>query len=274
MPRHCSLTQGLRNPLFVDIRPMIDFHDKRTVALSIVGPLGGKVGGFVIPRFCPFPDMALKDRNCKRFFPAYLGDMPYYAREEARNLTLKGTPPTNPDIDAFTVCADVKIIQAAIEGRQEAIELMAERHNQTQIEWSGPAIFVQTFLSHIGLKERDDVLDKILRRVERAEAAGADGVVISGQELPEVRERFPDICIAVGGIRSFALPRIPDDDQVRAISVEKALEHEADILIVGRPITYSGNPVKVTEIIIVEINNIQKQMEQIEREKIQPTLRL
>ena len=70
-----------------------------------------------------------------------------------------------------------------------------------------------------------------------AVAAGADGVVVSGEDVAPVREVLgSDACLVVPGIRPAGSN---GHDQVRILTPEEAVERGADYLVVGRPITES-----------------------------------
>jgi orotidine-5'-phosphate decarboxylase len=76
-----------------------------------------------------------------------------------------------------------------------------------------------------------------------AREAGLDGVVVSGQDVGEVRDVCGDaFCLVVPGIRPQGSN---GDDQVRVLTPSAALDAGADYLVVGRPITASSDPVGV-----------------------------
>jgi orotidine-5'-phosphate decarboxylase len=76
-----------------------------------------------------------------------------------------------------------------------------------------------------------------------AREAGLDGVVVSGQDVREVRDVCGDaFCLVVPGIRPQGSN---GDDQVRVLTPSAALDAGADYLVVGRPITSSSDPVGV-----------------------------
>ncbi len=76
-----------------------------------------------------------------------------------------------------------------------------------------------------------------------AREAGLDGVVVSGEDVSEVREVCGDaFCLVVPGIRPHGSN---GDDQVRVLTPSAALDAGADYLVVGRPITGSEDPVGV-----------------------------
>jgi orotidine-5'-phosphate decarboxylase len=75
---------------------------------------------------------------------------------------------------------------------------------------------------------------------ERAQEAGLDGVVVSGEDVASVRRACgDDFCLVVPGIRS-----VPDaaDDQVRVLGPREAIDRGADYLVIGRPITAAPDP--------------------------------
>ena len=79
--------------------------------------------------------------------------------------------------------------------------------------------------------------------------AGLDGVVVSGEDVREVREVCGDaFCLVVPGIRPYGGN---GDDQVRVLTPAAALDAGADYLVVGRPITAADDPVGVAKGIVL-----------------------
>jgi len=80
----------------------------------------------------------------------------------------------------------------------------------------------------------------VLRRAKMAHDAGFDGVISSGQEAAKIRETIgPGFLIVTPGIR---LEGSTMDDQERVTTPESAISSGADYVVVGRPITQSGDP--------------------------------
>lgn len=76
-----------------------------------------------------------------------------------------------------------------------------------------------------------------------ARAAGMDGVVVSGEDVADVRAVCGDaFCLVVPGIRPEGSN---GDDQVRILTPAAAIERGADYLVVGRPVTRSADPAGV-----------------------------
>jgi len=84
-----------------------------------------------------------------------------------------------------------------------------------------------------------------------AQVAGLDGVVVSGEDVAEVRETCGEsFCLVVPGIRPTGSN---GDDQVRVLTPVAAQERGADYLVVGRPVTGADDPVAVARGILLEL---------------------
>lgn len=84
-----------------------------------------------------------------------------------------------------------------------------------------------------------------------ARAAGADGVVVSGEDVATVREVTDEsFCLVVPGIRPEGSN---GDDQVRVLTPSEAVEEGADYLVIGRPITESSDPAGSARTILAQI---------------------
>ncbi len=83
-----------------------------------------------------------------------------------------------------------------------------------------------------------------------AKSSGLDGVVVSGEDVRDVRDACGDeFCLVVPGIRPAGGN---GDDHVRVLTAAAAIEKGADYLIVGRPITGSDDPAGVARGIVLE----------------------
>lgn len=73
-----------------------------------------------------------------------------------------------------------------------------------------------------------------------ATEAGADAVVVSGDDVAVVRQALgDDVALVVPGVRPEGAN---GDDQVRVLTPSAALEAGADYLVIGRPITGARDP--------------------------------
>ena len=85
-----------------------------------------------------------------------------------------------------------------------------------------------------------DARELVLSRARAALAAGCDGVVSSGLEVPELRAHVGQSLIVVcPGIRPVANT---GDDQKRTVDVRQAFVNGADYIVVGRPIRNAADP--------------------------------
>jgi orotidine-5'-phosphate decarboxylase len=93
-----------------------------------------------------------------------------------------------------------------------------------------------------------DVEALVLSRARRALAAGCDGVVASGLELPAMRLAIDGrLLVVTPGIRP--VENRPVDDQKRVVTVEQAFGDGADHIVVGRPIRDAQDPRAAAEAI-------------------------
>jgi orotidine-5'-phosphate decarboxylase len=84
-----------------------------------------------------------------------------------------------------------------------------------------------------------------------AKAAGAAGMVVSGEDVSVVREVVgEESCLVVPGIRPAGSN---GHDQVRILTPEEAVERGADYLVVGRPITASSDPAGAARAILASV---------------------
>jgi orotidine-5'-phosphate decarboxylase len=84
-----------------------------------------------------------------------------------------------------------------------------------------------------------------------AQAAGATGAVVSGEDVATVRQVTGEsFCLVVPGIR----PKGSNGhDQLRILTPEEAIERGADHLVVGRPITSADDPAGVARSILASV---------------------
>lgn len=81
-----------------------------------------------------------------------------------------------------------------------------------------------------------------------AKAAGLHGVVVSGEDVEDVRAVCgEDFVLVVPGIRPEGSN---GDDQIRVLSPAAAIERGADYLVVGRPVTAASDPAGAARTIV------------------------
>ncbi len=107
----------------------------------------------------------------------------------------------------------------------------------------------QAALTAVGIDRSPQ--DQVQNLAHMAIDCGADGLVCSPQEVAALRKMLgPAAKLVVPGIRPTGSPR---DDQARTMTPREAVEAGADWIVVGRPITASGDPAKVASAIAAEI---------------------
>ena len=95
-------------------------------------------------------------------------------------------------------------------------------------------------------------LDQVRRLAGLARAAGLDGVVCSPHEVAALRRDCGQgFLLVVPGIRPATAAR--SDDQKRVMTPREAFDAGADYLVIGRPITASGDPAAACHAILAEI---------------------
>ncbi len=124
--------------------------------------------------------------------------------------------------------------------------------------WSGPrpmliAVTVLTSLSDDDLTAtgvNGTAEAQVLRLARLTQAAGLDGVVCSPREIAPIRAALgPGFKLVVPGIRpEWAAV----GDQKRIMTPRQAVDAGADILVIGRPITGSDDPVAAAKRIAEE----------------------
>lgn len=110
-----------------------------------------------------------------------------------------------------------------------------------------PSIVAVTVLSSIG----GESLASPASLAFEARAAGADGVVVSGDDVAEVRAVLDqEAFIVVPGIRPAGSN---GHDQVRILTPSEAIAKGADFIVVGRPVTGAADPAGAARSILSEL---------------------
>ena len=106
------------------------------------------------------------------------------------------------------------------------------------------AVTVLTSLDRNDLKDLGfevEVKELVLSRARRALEVGCDGVISSGLEAAELRDKLGDrFLIVAPGIRP--VDNRLQDDQKRVVTPEQAFLNGADYIVVGRPIKRANDP--------------------------------
>ena len=167
------------------------------------------------------------------FLDLKLHDIPNTVRAAARNAGRLG-------VEMLTVHAlgGADMVRAAVEG---AADGAAERGT------SPPRVIAVTVLSSMA----GEGLASPASLAFEATSAGAAGVVVSGEDVGEVRAALgPEPTLVVPGIRPGGQPA---NDHVRVLSPGEALELGADLIVVGRPITGAPDPAAAARAVLREV---------------------
>ncbi|MEO8476374.1 MAG: orotidine-5'-phosphate decarboxylase [Actinomycetota bacterium] len=167
------------------------------------------------------------------FVDSKLHDIPSTVERAAANIARLG-------IDMLNVHAlgGDAMMRAALEGAARG---------SSEAGCSMPLVLAVTVLSSQG---GEDLASPASLAFE-AKAAGLDGVVVSGDDVRDVRAVCGDgFCLVVPGIRPAGSN---GDDQVRVLTPGEAIERGADYLVVGRPITGASDPAGVARSILRDI---------------------
>ncbi len=106
-------------------------------------------------------------------------------------------------------------------------------------------------IAEIGFDPLRDTLKHVISMAELARTCGLDGVVCSPRDIESIKAATaPDFLTIVPGIRppgSFA------GDQKRIATPGAATKAGADVLVVGRPITQSADPVQAARTVYEQV---------------------
>lgn len=164
----------------------------------------------------------LKSRGKKVFVDLKFFDVPETVARAVRALSRTG-------VDFATVHGNDAIMRAAAREKGDVKIL---------------AVTVLTSLDRGDLDDLGftcDIGELVLSRARRSLAAGCDGVISSGLEVPFLRRDVDEKLLVVSpGIRP--VENRPEDDQKRVVTVEQAFRNGADYIVVGRPIRDAANP--------------------------------
>jgi orotidine-5'-phosphate decarboxylase len=175
----------------------------------------------------------LKDRDKRVFADLKLFDIPATVAAAVRQLA-------RHEIDFCTVHGNDGMLRAAA----------AEKGRMNVLAVTALTSLDQADLDDLGFQ--CDARTLVLSRARRALAAGCDGVVSSGLEVPALRAEVDHVLVTVcPGIR----PLLNDDDQQRVVSPAQAIRNGADYLVVGRPIRDAEDPRAAAEAIQTEIHS-------------------
>lgn len=172
-------------------------------------------------------------RHGPLFVDSKLHDIPNTVERASANVAKLG-------VAMFNVHAlgGEAMMRAALEG--------AER-GAAQAGLDVPAVIAVTVLSS---QAGEDLASPTSLAFE-AKASGLDGVVVSGEDVRDVRSVCgEEFRLVVPGIRPSGSN---GDDQVRILTPTAAIDGGADFIVVGRPVTEAEDPVGAARRILLEL---------------------
>ena len=138
----------------------------------------------------------------------------------------------------------VWMINVHASGGRRMMETAMERLERRSAR---PLLVAVTILTSLGDADIAEVgysgttAENVVRLAKLAGQSGLDGIVCSPREASEVRRELGgDFLLVTPGVRPASAAR---DDQKRVMTPLDALNNGADMLVIGRPVTASADPV-------------------------------
>jgi orotidine-5'-phosphate decarboxylase len=152
------------------------------------------------------------------------------------DLKLHDIPNTVKKSIEGLVSLPIKMLTIHTSGGKEMMMAAMEAVSGTEIK-----VFGVTALTSLSNDDTNEIFQRtasaqVNAMLDLAESAGIDGVVCSPHELDLVSKRKSLLSITPG-IRLYD----SNDDQKRVMTPKEAINHGADYLVIGRPITESEN---------------------------------
>jgi len=167
------------------------------------------------------------------FVDAKLHDIPNTVEHAAANIARLGVAMLN-----VHALGGLAMMAAAVRGAERGAE---------EAGHPKPLVVAVTVLS----SQSGEELASPASLAYEALSAGLDGVVVSGDDVRDVRAACgEEFCLVVPGIRPAGSN---GNDQVRVLTPREAIEKGADYLVIGRPITDAVDPSGAARGILADI---------------------
>tara|TARA_Y200000002_G_scaffold54582_1_gene39972 strand:+ start:1645 stop:2331 length:687 start_codon:yes stop_codon:yes gene_type:complete len=215
---------------FTDLKKTLDFTE---IIKNNVG--GIKLGLEFFSKNGPQGVEKMKKFGLPLFLDLKLHDIPNTVKQSLKNVL-------SLEPDFLTV---------HLSGGYRMIEVLQDIKKQTKII----GVSLLTSLDNEDLKNMGINLKSnefVEHLVKIGVKAGIDGIVSSALEVDNLKKKFNDLIFVTPGIR---LSSDKTDDQKRTKSPRSAIASGSDLLVIGRPITESKNPVSSINEIINNIEN-------------------
>ncbi len=220
------------NPLIVAL-DVSDLDAAEALARRLEGEVGVlKVGLELFAAHGPAALLRLRSYGSV-FLDLKLHDIPNTVERASFNIGRMG-----PSMFTVHALGGEAMVAAAVRGATAGAE---------QTGHAVPVVLAVTVLSSVA----GEGLASPASLAFEARAAGAGGIVVSGEDVSVVRDVVgEETCLVVPGIRPAGSN---GHDQVRILTPEEAVEGGADYLVIGRPITSSHDPVGAARAILATV---------------------
>tara|TARA_B100000035_G_C20928512_1_gene521938 strand:+ start:132 stop:821 length:690 start_codon:yes stop_codon:yes gene_type:complete len=215
---------------FTDLKKTLDFTE------IIKNDVGGiKLG---LEFFCkngPQGVEKIKKFGLPVFLDLKLHDIPNTVKKSLKNV----------------LSLEPEYLTVHLSGGYKMIEILQDIKKGTKII----GVSLLTSLDNGDLKNMGINLDTqefVEHLVETGVNAGIDGVVSSAIEVRNLKKKFNNLIFVTPGIRLYSDKK---NDQKRIESPRSAIASGSDLLVIGRPITESKNPIIAINEIINNIEN-------------------
>jgi orotidine-5'-phosphate decarboxylase len=151
----------------------------------------------------------------------------------------------NPAILNIHASGGLSMMQEAKKARDNAVQKYNLPATPKLIAVTVLTSMDNTTLTEIGQKNMPEQVENLAQLAKKAEL---DGVVCSPHEVPTIKQLYGNdfLCITPG----IRLAEDNTNDQKRITTPNKAIHNGADVLVIGRSITESDDPVKKLEHIL------------------------
>lgn len=140
-------------------------------------------------------------------------------------------------------CGGMSMMQAAREGVDKS------HHNPYLIAVTVLTSMNQDAFNQLGISKT--ITEQVIDLAIMTQHAGLDGVVCSAMETQMLREKLgANFCLVTPGIRPA---NVNQDDQIRVVTPQNAINNGSSYLVIGRPITQAQFPLKALEDIVKSI---------------------
>ena len=226
------------NPVFVAI-DTTDLEYARALAARLKPHIGGiKLGLEFFSAHGPSGVRAFSDLDLPIFLDLKFHDIPNTVAGAVR----------------ATAALGIDILNVHAAGGSAMLRAAAEAARAVNPKTKIIAVTVLTSLADADLDlvgQRGPAADQVMRLARLTRDCGLDGVVCSAHEIKALRaELGRDFLLVVPGIR----PKGTDlGDQQRVMGPKEALDAGASLLVIGRPITASPDPVEAARAIAADL---------------------